>query len=309
MIALLVISLLQVEAIVRGPIDEGCSFSHPVWGKPVDGTDATGCLAREDLITIRYPDFQSMSFLDIQHPVWVKICGVTKALIWRNNYWIDYDIDQFRIIRHHLRVPVAPGQLLYIQDCLDRHLFYRTWGEEKGGGGGGGATTTTTTTTRITKAATTRSRPKTTVLPETTTTTTTTRTTTTTTTRPQSTKTEKTGTTATVTMRPRSTTTTRTTTTGKTRSTAPTTTPQTTVVPGAPSQLWVVYVMVSIIVLVAVFITYLRCCRYSISINKRPECVQMQRLVQLPDEEEGHDAWIDINRHSIHYRRLITENN
>ena len=46
MILLVFISILQVEGIIRGAIDSGCSFDQPVYGRPVDGNGATGCYAR-----------------------------------------------------------------------------------------------------------------------------------------------------------------------------------------------------------------------------------------------------------------------
>ena len=314
MILLVFISILQVEGIIRGAIDSGCSFDQPVYGRPVDGNGATGCYARRDLARIRYPDFETSSFWDIQAPKWIKICDVTKSLVWRGNRWVDYGIDKFTIIRHHLRIPVAPGQLLYVQDCLDRHLFYRTYGKEKG------TVATTTTTTMTTRTTTTKM-----ALTTTTTTTTTARATTmrvstqpaTPTPTTTATVTGKTTTTTTTTMgattRPPTTVTEKTTTTTMDATTVtatetrlPTVTGTTAIpiTPGTPRQLWVAYIMIPFIFMVLVFIAYKCRCR-SISLARPDNSIEMEHLIQLSEDVD--EPWVDINRHSIYYRRIITQ--
>ena len=338
MMIYLLLCIAFVQGIIRGPVDEKCSEKYPVWGKPVDDARAgrARCCEKGELVRISYPDFQTIEFLEIQRPRWVKICGVTKSLIWTLNRWETYDINRFVVIRHHLRVPVAPGQLLYVEDCLDRHIFFRTWGKEKQGEGGttttpratgtphSSTTTARTTTLETTAAATTTIRA--TRSSSTTKTTsrgprpTTERTTTregprrsTTTVDGATTTTTTTTTRATGTQRHRSTPidptggTTHARRTSRRRISTPASeTTETPTVPGTPSRLWV-WILIAIAI-TGVLITCMKCYHRSnsVSLYKRPtECVQMNELVQLPDGEDGEDGWVDLNRHAIHYRRLL----
>ena len=118
-----IVSLLLVlnttDGVYRQEVDSGCNPEFPVWTKPIAESDSTPprCCTKEEIYPILYPDFQSFEFHEQLVSEWIKVCGITKAMVWCIDRWVEYPVDTFLVSHQHFRVPIEPGQLLYV-DCL-----------------------------------------------------------------------------------------------------------------------------------------------------------------------------------------------
>ena len=100
-----------------------CTRECPVFAKPVDGNHV-GCYGKMALVEKIRP-WQTVEFFDVNSPRWFRFRYVTKVMYFDGYRWLKTSCKIFR--GRVLIVPTA-GQLLYVKDRHDRHVFFRSFG-------------------------------------------------------------------------------------------------------------------------------------------------------------------------------------
>ena len=100
-----------------------CTRECPVFAKPVDGNHIS-CYEKMALVE-RIRPWQTVEFFDVNSPRWFRFRYVTKVMYFDGYRWLKTSCEIFR--GRVLIVPTA-GQLLYVKDRHDRHVFFRSFG-------------------------------------------------------------------------------------------------------------------------------------------------------------------------------------
>ena len=113
----------SAEAITRSYIDAGCNATVPVFSAQVGG-DRIGCFGKHDLVVGR-KSWQSVYFYDVNYIQSFRVRHPTKMLGFDGKEWVGIKL---KIMYHLLTIVPVSGQLLYVRDRRDSHLFFRTFG-------------------------------------------------------------------------------------------------------------------------------------------------------------------------------------
>ena len=100
-----------------------CTRECPVFAKPVDGNHIS-CYEKMALVE-RIRPWQTVEFFDVNSPRWFRFRYVTKVMYFDGYRWLKTSCEIFR--GRILIVPTA-GQLLYVRDRHDMHVFFRSFG-------------------------------------------------------------------------------------------------------------------------------------------------------------------------------------
>ena len=100
-----------------------CTRECPVFAKPIDGNHIS-CYEKMALVE-RIRPWQTVEFFDVNSPRWFRFRYVTKVMYFDGYRWLKTSCEIFR--GRVLIVPTA-GQLLYVEDRHDRHVFFRSFG-------------------------------------------------------------------------------------------------------------------------------------------------------------------------------------
>ena len=119
---------VSVECLTRSFIDYNtvignCSQERPVFGSKVTGGEV-GCYEKYGMVSVM--PYQRVDFFDVNRRKYFSIRFISRSLAFDGRRWKKNDLI---ISQHHrLMIVPKPGQLLYVRDRHDRHVFFRTFG-------------------------------------------------------------------------------------------------------------------------------------------------------------------------------------
>jgi len=133
---ILLTSIFYIQCLVRSSVDYdtpngNCTVKEPVYASQIGRNRFVRCYNKLDLIETRL-SYDKIRFLDINSRRFIRINHVSDIRGWTmNDGWVRISWKRFNIRHHHLEyTPSLYGELIYIRDRGNVHIFIRSFGEE-----------------------------------------------------------------------------------------------------------------------------------------------------------------------------------